>query len=304
MIERDTHDRQSSSADNPESTEEPMRYRDLPRVRDGALRFAPSAADEQTSVLVGSAQWYHMLEQIDSFGFEDHSGRSFTARRERRDQQWYWYAYRKRGKRLRKVYLGKAEQLVPGRLLAAARDLADRLRQAQPGSSPAPVMRRPAGQASAEHLTAVLVRSTKLRIPAPPANLLERPRLTQLLRRPLQDAPAAMSSSHRHAQALLTLITAPAGYGKTTLLAAWPHHAGDLDVAWLSLESEDNDIQQFWHYLVAALQTSVPHLGNQALMLLQQPQPPAIDDVVTALLNDIQRTPRAVVLVLDDYHRI
>jgi hypothetical protein len=58
-----------------------MQYSEIPRVRDGALRFAPSAADEQTLVLVGSAQWYLLLEQIASFGFEDQSGRSFTARR-------------------------------------------------------------------------------------------------------------------------------------------------------------------------------------------------------------------------------
>ena len=102
-----------------------MHYSDLPRVRDGALRFTSSAADEQASVLVGSAEWYHLLEQIDSFGFEDHSGRSFTARRERRDQQWYWYAYRKRGQKLRKIYLGKTDQLEAGRLQTAARELDD-----------------------------------------------------------------------------------------------------------------------------------------------------------------------------------
>jgi hypothetical protein len=80
-----------------------MHHSDLPRVRNGALRYKSSAAEEQTSVLVDSAEWYHMLEQIESFGFEDEQGRSFTARRERRDQQWYWYAYRKRNKKLRKL---------------------------------------------------------------------------------------------------------------------------------------------------------------------------------------------------------
>src|SRR6266545_7490141 len=108
-----------------------MQYSEIPRVRDGALRFASSAADEQTPVLVGSAEWYDLLEQLDSFGFEDQSGRSFTARRERRDQQWYWYAYRKRGNKLRKLYLGKTDQLEAGRLQAAARDLADLPREAQ-----------------------------------------------------------------------------------------------------------------------------------------------------------------------------
>src|SRR6266545_491560 len=229
-----------------------MHYSDLPRVRDGALRFTSSAADEQTSVLVGSAQWYDLLEQIASFGFEDHSGRSFTARREQRDQQWYWYAYRKRGKKLTDVFL----------------------------------------------------RSSKLRIPAPPAYLLQRPRLTQLLTRPLQDVSPAVTPNQRRTQTLLTVITAPAGYGKSTLLSEWLHHVGDLDVGWLSLDPEDNHLQQFWRYVVAALQTSVPELGRQALLLLQEPQPPAIDDALTALLDDLQHMSCVMVLVLDDYHVI
>jgi ATP/maltotriose-dependent transcriptional regulator MalT len=280
------------------------RSSDLPRVRDGALRFTSNAAHEHAPVLVGSAEWYRLVEQIDSFGFEDQIGRSFTARRERRAQQCYWYAYRKRGKQLRKVYLGKTDQLEPARLQAAARDLADLPREAQPQSSPAPQTRSMAGPLSAEQVTGVFVRSTKLRIPATPANLLQRPRLTQLLRRPLLDAPAAVSLTHRRTQTLLTVMTAPAGYGKSTLLSEWLHQTSDLDVGWLSLDPEDNDLQQFWRYVVAALQTSVPELGRQALLLLQEPQPPAIDDAVTALLNDLQHTPRAIVLVLDDYHVI
>jgi LuxR family maltose regulon positive regulatory protein len=258
-----------------------------------------------------------MLEQIDSFGFEDHSGRSFTARRERRDQQWYWYAYRKRGNKLRKIYLGKADQLEPARLEAAARDLVNLPRETQPRSSTDPL--------SIAHVANGFLRSTKLRIPPPPANLLPRPRLTQLLRRPLQDGPAAVSPGHSRIHTLLTVITAPAGYGKTTLLSEWlatttegrglrtESKASELSpqssalatrVAWLSLDPDDNDIQHFWRYVVAALQISVPELGHQALMLLQEPQPSAIDDAVTALLDDLQHTPRAVVLVLDDYHLI
>ncbi len=301
-----------------------MQYPNLPRVRHGTLRFTSSAATEQTSVLVGSAEWYHMLEQIDSFGFEDQSDRSFTARRERRDQQSYWYAYRKRGKKLRKIYLGKTEQLEPARLQAAARDLADLPREAQSISSTDPHPRPAAGPLRAEQVTDVFLRSTKLHIPATPANLLQRPRLTQQIRRPFQDAPAAVSPNQRRSQPLLTVITAPAGYGKTTLLAEWLAtmrlEARDLrledgkqtsslkpqapKIAWLSLESKDNDIQQFWRYVIAALQTSVPESGHQALMLLQEPQSSAIDDALTTLLDDLQHTPRAVVLVLDDYHVI
>src|SRR6266508_3473113 len=281
-----------------------MRYGDVPRVRDGALRFTTNAADEQAPVVVGSVEWYHLLEEIASFGFEDKMGRSFTARRERRKQEWYWYAYRKRGKKLRKVYLGKAEQLEPARLEAAARELADLTREAQPEPSPAPHTRRPAGPASAERVNDVFLRSTKLRIPATPGNLLQRPRLTQQLRRPLQDAPAGVSPNQGRSQTLLTVITAPAGCGKSTLLSEWLQQMGNLDVGWLSLDSEDNDVQQFWRYVVAALQTGVPGLGNLALAFLQEIQPRPIADVLTVLLDDIQRTPHTLALVLDDYHFI
>ncbi len=106
--------------------------RELPRVRHGALGFTTTAADEQTSVLVGSAEWYQLLDQIAAFAFEDQLGRSFTARRERRQQQWYWYAYRKQRKTLRKVYLGKPQQLTSDRLQAAARELADLLTPLHP----------------------------------------------------------------------------------------------------------------------------------------------------------------------------
>jgi LuxR family maltose regulon positive regulatory protein len=280
-----------------------MRYSDLPRVRDSMLRFAPSADDEHTSVLVGSARWYQMLEQIDSFGFEDQSGRSFTARREPRDQQWYWYAYRKRGKKLRKLYLGKAEQLKPARLQAAARQLAALTHEAQANASSEPSARSPAGPLSAKHQTDGFLRSTGLQVPAPPANLLARPRLTQQLRRPFQEAPAA-SPSQRRSQSLLTVITAPAGYGKSTLLSEWLYHVDDLDVSWLSLGPEDNDIQRFWRDVVAALQTSAPEVGRQGLMLLQEAQSSGIDHALSGLLDGLQRAPRPLVFVLDDYHVI
>lgn len=294
-----------------------MYDRDLPRVRDGALRLTTSASDEQTLVLVGSAEWYDLLEQIDSFSFEDHSGCSFTARREQRKQGYYWYAYRNRGKKLRKVYLGKADQLQPTRLQAAARALAN---------LPADIShtRPPAGPLRAEQVANGFLHSTKLRIPPAPANLLQRPRLTQQLSRLFQGAPAAVKP-----QQPLTVISAPAGYGKTTLLVEWlaslrarglglesrdavngsDQRTSSLQslaplVAWLTLDLDDNDPRHFWRYVIAGLQTSVPEVGQQALLLLQNAQPSAIDAAVAALLDDLQQLSRAMVLVLDDYHVI
>jgi LuxR family maltose regulon positive regulatory protein len=101
----------------------------------------------------------------------------------------------------------------------------------------------------------------------------------------------------------LTLIAAPAGFGKTTLVSAWA--AGcDRQVAWLSLDEGDNDPARFLSYLVAALRTIDPHIGEGVLGLLQSPQPPPAETILTALLNEITAVHDNFVLVLDDYHVI
>ncbi|HEX8599999.1 MAG TPA: LuxR C-terminal-related transcriptional regulator [Chloroflexia bacterium] len=99
----------------------------------------------------------------------------------------------------------------------------------------------------------------------------------------------------------LTLIAAPAGFGKTTLVSEWV--AGcDRRVAWLSLDEGDNDPARFLTYLIAALRTISPAVGDGILGVLQSPQPPSADTVLTTLLNDITTIPENFLLVLDDYH--
>ncbi len=99
----------------------------------------------------------------------------------------------------------------------------------------------------------------------------------------------------------LTLVSAPAGFGKTTLVSEWVAGCG-RPVAWLSLDGGDSDPSRFLAYVVAALQTVVPSMGEGLLALLQSPQPPPIESTLTDLLNDIATMPNDVVLVLDDYH--
>jgi LuxR family maltose regulon positive regulatory protein len=101
----------------------------------------------------------------------------------------------------------------------------------------------------------------------------------------------------------LTLISAPAGFGKTTLASAWVRQIG-RPVAWLSLDRGDNDPVQFWRYVVAALQTADGSIGEAALAALQPPQSPPLEPLVTALINDIATISSPLVLVLDDYHVI
>jgi LuxR family maltose regulon positive regulatory protein len=107
------------------------------------------------------------------------------------------------------------------------------------------------------------------------------------------------------AESKLTLVSAPAGFGKTTLLAEWLA-APPVDAwsqAWLSLDQRDNDAAMFWTYLISALQTAVPEVGAAALSLLQDPQPP-MEAVLASLINDIDAISNDLVLVLDDYHVI
>ena len=101
----------------------------------------------------------------------------------------------------------------------------------------------------------------------------------------------------------LTLISAPAGFGKTALVSGWV--AGcDQKVAWLSLDEGDNDPTRFLSYLIAALQVISAGLGEGILGALQSPQPPPTESILTVLLNEITNIPDYFVLVLDDYHLI
>jgi LuxR family maltose regulon positive regulatory protein len=136
---------------------------------------------------------------------------------------------------------------------------------------------------------------TKLFVPRPRRGLVARPRLSERL-------------SHVTASKLM-LVSAPAGFGKTTLLAEWlaARSAAPNDerqVAWLSLDPRDNDPAVFWPYFVAALQTAAPGVGVSALTLLQSARPAPIEVVLTELLNDLDALPNDVILVLDDYHII
>lgn len=100
----------------------------------------------------------------------------------------------------------------------------------------------------------------------------------------------------------LTLISAPAGFGKTTLVSEWIPHSAHC-VPWVSLDAHDNDPVRFWTYVIAALQKLKIDLGASALALLAAPQTP-IESILTLLLNDVAAFPDRFVLVLDDYHVI
>ncbi|MCB0183468.1 MAG: hypothetical protein KDE31_04350, partial [Caldilineaceae bacterium] len=99
----------------------------------------------------------------------------------------------------------------------------------------------------------------------------------------------------------MTLISAPAGFGKTTLISAWLAD-NEYAAAWLSLDQGDSDPTQFLAYLIAALQTIAPEIGAEAVDLLDSPQPPPIAAMLTGLLNELTTLSNRLILVLDDYH--
>ena len=131
--------------------------------------------------------------------------------------------------------------------------------------------------------------STKLYIPRYQPRVVLRPRLMERLNEGLQ--------------CKLTLISASAGFGKTTLLSEWIAGCG-RPAAWMSLDEGDNDPARFLLYLVAALQTISEKIGEGVLGLLQSPQAPSPESIVTILLNDITGIQDKFILVLDDYHVI
>ncbi|MEQ1843787.1 MAG: AAA family ATPase, partial [Verrucomicrobiales bacterium] len=102
----------------------------------------------------------------------------------------------------------------------------------------------------------------------------------------------------------LTLIAAPAGFGKTTLLGEWLALRPETErpAAWVSLDSGDNDPALFWAYVVTALRRVLPEVGASALSLLQSPQPPPIELILTALINELAAIEDGITLVLDDLH--
>jgi LuxR family maltose regulon positive regulatory protein len=134
---------------------------------------------------------------------------------------------------------------------------------------------------------------TKLYVPPIRSELVSRPRLIERLNEGLEQG------------CKLTLVSAPAGYGKTTLLSSWVADC-ELHVcaAWVSLDEGNNDPASFWAYVGAAFQTIRAGIGETVQAAFESPHPPPIESVLTGLLNQIAQVPDAVVLVLDDYHAI
>jgi LuxR family maltose regulon positive regulatory protein len=130
---------------------------------------------------------------------------------------------------------------------------------------------------------------TKLHVPRLRRGLISRPRLT-----------AQLDDGFTQP---LSLITAPAGFGKTTLIADWLSQR-KLPAAWVSLDAGDGDPARFWSYVIAALEILQPGVGERALALLNSPETHTAQVILTALINAVAASPMEFGLILDDYHVI
>jgi len=252
-------------------------------------------ANSETPITLNTLEWFAWLESATTFAFRSASG-NFIARKEARARGgWYWKAYHTANSTLHRAYLGKTTDLTLDRLNSAAAKLAaaaSALTDLGPATSPAP------GQAFPNPLPpANLLLATKLIVPPARTQLVFRPRLFQHLEKGLKGK--------------LTLIAAPAGFGKTTLVSAWRTTTvgSTIPFAWVSLDAGDNDPLLFWSYVLTAIDIVASGAGTSSLTLLQSPQPPPIEHILTTMLNaftalQISNPSCNSVLVLEDYHVI
>ncbi len=276
-----------------------MHRRNNPVVRKERLLTDEVDLNAPNAIWVGSRRWYAWLANGTSFRFEGGSGQ-FTARCEKRRGRDYWYAYRRVRGKLYKAYLGKSEELSQQRLEQTSARLAGQTWLPQL-SEPSDAVdwvtaldHSPAGVKVFDDLVAQdlsFLSLTKVRPPALPHILVGRQRLTERIK------------------GSITLLVAPSGFGKSTLLNEW-RQTSEMPVAWVSLDPDDNQLLRFWSTLMAALETVLPNAGQPMPSRLRSPSASDLSEIVVEISNAIIRrcdapdAPPRFGLVLDDYHHI
>src|SRR5215218_904193 len=265
--------------------------RRIDHVVDGVVRAREPVGTRE--IAVDSPDWFAWLDDhaTHSFSFQGSSG-TLTARKEHRTSgdAGYWSAYRKWGGKLRKAYLGKTESLTlehlneaAARLAAAAAVERSARLDALPGGRIIARDRQTEGAAGDPLLL------TKLSAPVARRSLVPREPLYERLQEGLERK--------------LILLSAPAGFGKSTVLGTWTSRFG-RPVAWLALDPRDNDPGRFWSYALEAMGQLLPGSAGPALALLRSPQVPPVATILATLLNGLDALPDEAVFVLDDYHVI
>jgi LuxR family maltose regulon positive regulatory protein len=247
---------------------------------------------ESVPIDVGTPSWYDWLEKHTSFLFVDHAV-AVTVRKIGTDLgESDWKASRTRMGKVFTVSLGPSHTLNLSNLHSAARKLAGKHApigsNTQSMDSPATSILPTSKNAATTGSLNSLLR-TKLYRPRSGSDVITRTRLLERLN-------AALDGG-------ITLVCAPAGFGKSTLLAQWVQTI-DRSHAWLSLDEHDNELPLFVQSLVAALQSAFPDAFGATAFLRNAPRILLPDQIVTLLINDLAVMPDDVILVLDDYHCI
>nr|MBA2287293.1 LuxR family transcriptional regulator [Ktedonobacteraceae bacterium] len=225
----------------------------------------------------GEAAWLAWLREVSSFAFHGKGGWLNVYQEKRSRGGAYWYAYQTKEGRTRKRYLGQTESLSLARLEETARTL----------------LHTHKGATTTEQ--GMMPLSSQLAPPRLPNALVERERLLTAL-------DGALSTP-------LALLSASAGWGKTTLLSVWAHRQ-KTQVAWLELSELDNSPTRFWVALIAALRRcpDLPaNFGENVVAQVQSPQPPPFSSCLSVLLHELERDPphpAPIVLIVDDYQVI
>lgn len=248
---------------------------------------------ERSFSLADEAAFSRWLEGHTAFTFLGKAGRLSVLKETRARGAGYWYGYRKQGGHTAKRYLGPSTKVTFGILeeqASALNSFVARVSPAKPHTSL--VEQEP------------VVFASKLAVPRLPGFLVERTHLRSVL-----DTICSYP---------LTVVSASAGSGKTTLLSSWAlasdmlqnpgvSRETQLVVAWLSLDTLDNDPVRFWISIIGALRHSTMRksaLGQKALTILHSSQQPSFSLILSNLLDEIRKMKREILLILDDYHVI
>lgn len=251
----------------------------LPRVKGERLYRSET---ERDPIVVGAPAWYDWLEQQTAFTFVDAAG-TFTARKSiLRTGGSSWKAYYRHQGKLYSIHLGHSHALTLERLQAAARAFAGEhvsdepadMSSTQSEASRVPTHPAPHMALTVDHSLSLI--QTKLYRPRKRSDLIARARLIERLN-------AGLSGK-------VTLICAPAGFGKTTLLAQWVQTI-NRPTAWLSLDEHNNEPRAFVRSLTAALLSAFPDLFHGIASLLESPRFPPVDYVVSLFINDLADMP-------------
>ena len=272
----------------------------MPKSFSRSVRWDRQAASYQVIEQAGSTitasnldfqshVWQQWLEQVSSFAFQSKHGHHFTARKEARARgDAYWIAYRKVSGKLTHKYLGRTTDVTLTRLEEVAATLAGQEIQATISETTDGHRERSMQQPLADKLLA-----TKFFIPSSPHVLVFRPRLFTLLDEGLQRS--------------LTVVSAPAGFGKTTLLSSWVQtlHEQATQVVWVSLDEQDNDPVRFWMYIFTALdRLQYPGCVPSSWPTCKRNGSTSHPVSATALINRFPERTDQWLLVLDDYHLV